>query len=323
MEINIETFAWNWSDIVDEAFEKGFKEPEKMARLAFEKAGGRSITTVLDSMVAACDESELMTVREQLKGRLDRFAESYGKQPNYAQVTVRWNGQNEDEEHSIALNRAAGSFADDEVMFTCESPEEFLTLATPAKGRDFTVTGISGYSLGTFDEYMQRQMQASRIIGVERENDWQGDRYVVFNRADGTADGCYVKPDGVIYDSLRGLNGQNLADILGKAAADRVMDMREFEKLDLSTSLVSDVNNVTDMVVRRVGVFPYEKGMLRCKINGEQQSWRDITLHEYRKVTSAPDRTARETVKLALVNKYFVDELRQRTEQQQSSGIKR
>ena len=148
---------------------------------------------------------------------------------------------------------------------------------------------------------------------------------MVMVRNNGKADGCYVKPDGTIYDSVTGLNGQKLEDVLGTELARKVVDMKEFETLDLATDRIASNNQITDMVVKKKGEFPYEQGMLRCKINGIQQSWQDITLHDYRSVISAGSREERNALKLKLVYTYFPDVLRENNtrELEQSKGMKR
>ena len=323
--INIAEFGWNYQDILDEARDHAFRNPEQMASHVFHQVEGYNISTELETMAANCDESELMNTQEELQAKWKWFVEAYGKQPNYAHVYVQWEGEDETEERAIALNPEAGEYADDEVMFTCQSPADFFRLEKEDNGEDFRIVELIDYNLGTFEENREQFQTEKELVAIERENNYQDDIYIVMVQRNGKADGCYVKPDGTIYDSTRGLNGQKLADVLGAELAGKVFDMKEFETLNLETDRIVSNNKITDMVVKKKGEFPYEQGMLRCKINGVQQSWQDITLHDYRSVISAGGRDEREAAKLKLVYRYFTDVLRENNtrELEQSHGFKR
>lgn len=324
-EINIEEFGWTYKDILDEARSYAFRHPEEMAQYVFDHAGGYGISTDMEQLAANCSEEELMNTQEEMQAKWKWFVESHGKQPNYARVYVQWEGEDNVEEHDIALNAVAGDYADDEVMFTCSSPQEFFRLEKADNGEDFRIVEFVSYSLGTLDENMEQYLSDNELVAIERENSYQDDIYVVMVHRNGKADGCYVKPDGTIYDSVTGLNGQKLEDVLGIELAHKVFEMNEFETLDIETDRIRSNNQVTDMVVKKKGEFPYEQGMLRCKINGVQQSWQDITLHDYRSVVAAGSREEREAAKLKLVYRYFTDELRQNNtrELEQTHGFKR
>ena len=324
-EINIEEFGWSYQDIVNEARDYSFRNPEEMAEYVFNHAQGYGISTEMEQLAANCSEEEIMNTQEEMQAKWQWFVESHGKQPNYARVYIQWDGEDDVEERDIALNPVAGDYADDEVMFTCSSPKEFFRLENENNGEDFRIVEFVSYSLGTLDENMEQHLKDNELMAIERENNYQDDIYVVMVRNNGKADGCYVKPDGTIYDSVTGLNGQKLEDVLGPELARKVFDMKEFETLDLATDRIASNNQITDMVVKKKGEFPYEQGMLRCKINGIQQSWQDITLHDYRSVISAGSREERNALKLKLVYTYFPDVLRENNtrELEQSKVMKR
>lgn len=323
--INVEEFGWNYRDIRDEARSYAFRNPEEMARYVFDHAEGYGISHEMEQLASNCSEEELLNTQEELQAKWQWFVESHGKEPNYARVYVQWNGEDEVLEYDIALNAVAGDYADDEVMFTCTSPEEFFRLEKADNGEDFRIVEFVSYSLGTLEENRKLYQEENELVAIRRENDYQDDIYVVMVRRNGKVDGCYVKPDGTIYDSVTGLNGQKIEDVLGAELARKVFDMKEFQTLDLETQRIADNCRITDMVIKKKGEFPYEQGMLRCKINGEQQSWQDITLHDYRSVISAGSKEEREAAKLKLVYEYFSDELRAANTrgQEQSNGIKR
>lgn len=323
--VNIEEFGWNYRDILDETREHSFRNPEEMAEYAFRQVKGYGISTELEEISNNCSEEDVMDLQEELQAKWQWFAESRGKQPNYAQVFIQWEGEEDVEERTIALNPVAGDYADDEVMFTCMNPEDFYRLAGENNGEDFRIVEFLRYTLGTLEENLQQHLADNELVAVERENNYQDDIYVVLVRRNGKADGCYVKPDGTIYDSVKGLDGRKLEDVLGVELARKVVGMKEFQSLDVKSGEIVSNNRITNMVIMKKGKVPFEQAMLRCKINGVQQSWKDIDMFDYHDVVSAGGREEREAAKLKLVYEYFTDELRENNTRQleQTHGFKR
>ena len=322
-------YGVDYKDILNQAREMGFKEPEKMAEYAFKTASWQNIHSRLEDIIEICEDDELMSLDENIKKRMDWFVEDNGQLPNYAQVLIEYKEDEHIQGVTIALNEKAGAYADDEVMFTCRDAEGFIRLAAEDNGEDFRVIELTGYSLGDDPQKIAAlpdillDIDGKRVTAIERENDWNDDIYVVVHPENGTAHGFYVRPDNSIYDSTTGLNGQDFEEVVGVKLAQQIREMGEYHKINMQDGQVDALNIVRDVMVRQTGKEPYTSGQIRCTVNSERQMWKDLTLRDWREYRRLPTEQERTQMAVALADKYFADEINNSRQQQVSGGMKR
>ena len=84
----------------------------------------------------------------------------------------------------------------------------------------------------TGEQQVKRYNLAKIVQTIERDRNYMDDKYIRISYNHDSETGFYVKPDGIIYDSVIGLNGKHIRDVLGKELAEKVMTLQVGEKLD-------------------------------------------------------------------------------------------
>lgn len=322
-----EDYGYTYQTLVTECRLQGFKNPDLAAWRLFDGLSGEGILAPVQQLYDASPKSDHMTPVEQIRDNYDWYLQNRDKAPDFAHVTVRFYNSDDDVDALIALNTVAGSYFAKQVIHTCQGVDSLAALCDRGGAQAaFHITGFTGYSYGGENlERYRAKLYAQDLDYVERGTDWNSDRYVVIHHKDKSSEGFYVKPDGTVYDSTRGHDGKKLADIIGPLHSASVLSMSQNQLYDCTSGRVADRPKVSGVVVRQVGDMPYGKALIRCRIDGQQQSWRDMTLHEYRQVIGAANDNIRARLQTALVNKYFADALRPGGEEQrqQAGGLKR
>ena len=86
------------------------------------------------------------------KGTCLKFYCEQGREPHYADCTIRWCDTLETEEVRIALAMDSDNEKDDEIFFYCDSLENLKSLADKGK-EDFIIAGCIGF--GIYEELLQ------------------------------------------------------------------------------------------------------------------------------------------------------------------------
>ncbi|GKG72462.1 hypothetical protein CE91St1_16050 [Parabacteroides goldsteinii] len=81
-----------------------------------------------------------------------KFYCEQGREPHYADCTIRWCDTLETEEVRIALAMDSDNEKDDEIFFYCDSLENLKSLADKGK-EDFIIAGCIGF--GIYEELLQ------------------------------------------------------------------------------------------------------------------------------------------------------------------------
>ena len=77
-----------------------------------------------------------------------------------------------------------------------------------------------------------RRNSMTRVVqSVARDPDYQSDRYYRIRYNGDSETGFYVRPDGIVYDSVIGLNGRHIDDVFGSALSARVQSLGVGEEL--------------------------------------------------------------------------------------------
>jgi len=320
-------YGYTYQNLVAECRLRGFKNPDLAAGRLFDGLSGEEILAPLQQLYDASLKAERMTPAEQIRNSYSWYLQSRDKAPDFAHVTVRFHNTDDDVNALIALNTVAGRYFAKQVIHTCQGVDSLAALCDRGGAQAaFHITGFTGYSYGGENlERYRAKLYAQNLDYIERGTDWDNDRYVVIHHKDKSSEGFYVKPDGTVYDSARGHDGKKLADIIGPFHAGSVLSMSQNQLYDCTSGRVSDRPKVSGVVVRLVGDMPYGKALIRCCIDGRHQSWRNMTLHEYRQVIGAANGNVRSRLQTELANKYFADTLRPGGEEQrqQAGGLKR
>ncbi len=84
----------------------------------------------------------------------------------------------------------------------------------------------------TGEQQVKRYNLAKIVQTIERDKNYAEDKYIRISYNHDSETGFYVKPDGIIYDSVIGLNGKHIRDVFGKELTEKVMALQVGEKLD-------------------------------------------------------------------------------------------
>ena len=90
-------------------------------------------------------------VKKEISGLYLKFYSEQGREPHYADCTIRWYDTLETEEVRIALAMDSDNEKDDEIFFYCDSINDLKSLADKGK-EDFTIAGCSGF--GIYEELL-------------------------------------------------------------------------------------------------------------------------------------------------------------------------
>ena len=177
---DISEYGITYRELVSYARTLALRNPEQVARYALQNSTWQSPFTELEDIHNNCDAEDILELDEEIQDLYDLYVENNGVQPNYAEVYITYK-DGEGIRSMIALNEAAGEAADEEVVFTCSSFDEFKKLAVPDNGEDFVVEEIYSYSMGdmgvlqkvdmdeTADNMLGQQLPAcsERVIQVD------------------------------------------------------------------------------------------------------------------------------------------------------------
>lgn len=135
----------NWAEIRE-------KHMGKRTMMVYDKGTcllveGLGFEIVDDSIWKKADE-----VKKEIGSHFLKFYCEQGREPHYADCTIRWCDTLETEEVRIALAMDSGNEKDDEIFFYCDSLEDLKSLADKGK-EDFTIAGCSGF--GIYEELLQ------------------------------------------------------------------------------------------------------------------------------------------------------------------------
>ena len=150
-EIDMSRYGDDWHELVYYARDLALRNPEKVARHAVERATWQSAFTEIEVFHNNCEPDDILTLEEEVQDKFDMFVEENGRQPNYAEVFIEYKDDQASQRDMIALNDQAGEYADEEVVFTCSSFDEFKQLTRENNGEDFIVREIYGYHTGSMD----------------------------------------------------------------------------------------------------------------------------------------------------------------------------
>lgn len=135
----------NWAEIRE-------KHMGKRTMMVYDKGTcllveGLGFEIVDDSTWKKSDE-----VKKKISGLYLKFYSEQGREPHYADCTIRWYDTLETEEVKIALAMDSDNEKDDEIFFYCDSINDLKSLADKGK-EDFTIAGCSGF--GIYEELLQ------------------------------------------------------------------------------------------------------------------------------------------------------------------------
>lgn len=85
-------------------------------------------------------------VRKEISGHYLEFHGGQGREPHYADCTIRWRDTLETQEARIAPAMDSDTGKDDEIFFYCDSLEDLKSLADKGK-EDFSITGCLGFGV--------------------------------------------------------------------------------------------------------------------------------------------------------------------------------
>lgn len=85
-------------------------------------------------------------VKKEISGLYLDFYSGQGREPHYADCTIRWCDTLETEEMRIALAMDSDTEKDDGIFFYCDSLEDLKSLADKGK-EDFIIAGCIGFGI--------------------------------------------------------------------------------------------------------------------------------------------------------------------------------
>lgn len=147
----IEEYGYTYTDLVNHARMHALRNPEEVARHCLQNCTWQSPFTELEEFHNCCEIEDLLTLDEEVQDKYDLFVENNGQAPNYAEVFIEYKDDKASQRDMIALNSEAGECADDEVVFTCSSFDDFKRLTAEDNGEDFVVREIYGYHEGNMN----------------------------------------------------------------------------------------------------------------------------------------------------------------------------
>lgn len=135
----------NWAEIRE-------KHMGKRTMMVYDKGTcllveGLGFEIVDDSIWKKADE-----VKKEIGSHFLKFYCEQGREPHYADCTIRWCDTLETEEVRIALAMDSDNEKDDEIFFYCDSLENLKSLADKGK-EDFIIAGCIGF--GIYEELLQ------------------------------------------------------------------------------------------------------------------------------------------------------------------------
>lgn len=181
--------------------------------------------------------------------------------------------------------------------------ETVLRVGSEDNGEDFIVNEVLDYSID--EDEVQLVVNGKKVTAIERDNNFNDDKYVVLIYDNKVGYGFYVKPDGRIYDSTEGLDGQKLSDLLGKEWADKVLGMNEYQRLKVSTQEIEPLDKISNVVLKKFDNGRFPKALIRCKIDGVQQSWRQIPMTQFQAWEAENDPEERNRIAWGLAKEHF------------------
>ena len=84
--------------------------------------------------------------RKEISGHYLEFHGGQGREPHYADCTIRWRDTLETQEARIAPAMDSDTGKDDEIFFYCDSLEDLKSLADKGK-EDFSIAGCLGFGV--------------------------------------------------------------------------------------------------------------------------------------------------------------------------------
>lgn len=171
---------WNWDEFYQKATSIGareidiFRVDDKYEVIPTAKGivvyGENSQKKYLEDQQTV-ENQELIT--DKIQNYLQGFINKWGINPDMAEVNVKYHG-GEELHCQIALNERTGRMADNEVMFTCSSMDEFMALVNENNGDDFQITDIYGFSSNEgINENQARLHEAIADIAMNMGAKWQ------------------------------------------------------------------------------------------------------------------------------------------------------
>lgn len=91
-------------------------------------------------------------VRQEIGGLYLKFYSGQGREPHYADCTIRWNDTLETVEVRIALSMDSNTKMDDEIFYYCNGVDDLKSLADKSM-EDFTIAECLGF--GIYEELLQ------------------------------------------------------------------------------------------------------------------------------------------------------------------------
>ena len=132
------------------------------------------------------------------------------------------------------------------------------------------------------EQQMERYNMAKVVETITREKDWDQDKYISIVCKNKMETGFYVKPDGLIYDSIGGWDGKHINAIFGKELAEKVMKMEVGETMDAKS-----------ITIGNVGMRTFYDTILPKFMNSYLRSWgekaQDLVLPHLNYYSNAPE----------------------------------
>lgn len=256
------------------------------------------------------------------KSRYNSFVRGVGKKPDVAEVLVQWKEDGENDICFIALNKEKENFLNNNVMFVCNDIDEFFALMKEDNGEDFIIKDIMSFSI------MEGKVQ--ELKAVERMDSTDDCMLLVLHKKDGEQIVLNTDKEGVIVDAEdEWMKSLHIAEIIGRNNCKIAKSLKPFEIYNLETNQIEQPAVITDIRLYNQSAYPYERPKIRCKINGEQQLWRNVPIFEYRRIMFSKKMEQREQLKMGLVYSLFRDVLNKNViehlngKQEKIIGIKR
>jgi len=115
----------------------------------------------------------------------------------------------------------------------------------------------------TTGEQQAKRYNLARVVQeIERDRNYEEDKYFIIHYNHDSVTGFYVKPDGRIYDSTIGLDGKEVEEVFGKELTAKVMDLKEGEKLQAG-----------DLTIGNKGMIAFYDGILPKIMNSYGKKW--------------------------------------------------
>lgn len=112
------------------------------------------------------------------------------------------------------------------------------------------------------EQQNKRYDMAKMVHSIQRLENWDEDKYFIIRYNQNHETGFYVKPDGVIYDSVHGWDGKNINELMGEELAQKVQNMPENSTLDIK-----------DFTIGKVKTSPFYDRILPTFMNSYGKKW--------------------------------------------------